>query len=373
MAKTFDGQLNVNIVFKSLYNQIINIYTNSKNVSNTFQKLLEAHRREGSLYGDTIVRIETYPLPIHTWKNYEEASNLLEVDKPQNPKPEKITLDQFKQLRLTLDEYASKQSFADPTGFSQFQSVCQQWLGDSKRIYESQTFNAFIGTMKSERGGAQDVSVTVPDVDSETGAANKEAAMRMKTTAIANKLADILIDLQTFGTDYNDGEFPRSYDPSDLQVVWNANIYNQLLKAGLPAFFKDNAGLIDNFGQYVLPAKFFGDIQTSGGTTDGTNSTNIYAMYEKDYTTTSGTVHVRAGEKLPANCTYDANEGYIPDPTVICKIIHKDDAVWMGGFSVQTNFWNARALLTTYFSTFMHNTLEHFSGLPCVTMKEVTA
>lgn len=368
MAQTWTGQLNKNILLGTLFNTIIKVFTNSKNVSNTFSQLLDTHREESGLFGDSIIRIETYPLDVHTWNNYEEAGNLLDVDPPIDPKAEKIVLDQFRQIRLTLNDNIYKMVFDGPASFSQFYSVCQQWMEDTKRIYDSQTFNAYVGTVETTTG-KQSVTLTLPNPESETGGANQEAAMRLRTTQIAQNLADILIDIQDFGTEYNDYAIPRSYDPDDIQIVWNASWYNELLKAGLPEFFKDNSGLIDKFGQYVLPSRYFGKVNASGGTT-GESNTTIRSLNEQDYTDASEVVHhVRAGDLLPANTTYLANETYTPDSTIVYKIIHKEDIPYVSGMDVSSSFWNARALLTNFYSTFLRNTLAHYSGLPLITVR----
>ena len=76
---------------------------------------------------------------------------------------------------------------------------------------------------------------------------------------MAEALATLLVNLKDVSRDYNDYEFLRSYDEKDLMVVWNAKQYNTLKKIDMPVIFH-NEGLLNEFDQHVLPARYFGTI-----------------------------------------------------------------------------------------------------------------
>ena len=51
----------------------------------------------------------------------------------------------------------------------------------------------------------------------------------------------------------------------------------------MPTIFHKE-GLIDKFAQHTLPARYFGNVNASGGTTGATNIT-VRSLIEKDYNT----------------------------------------------------------------------------------------
>ena len=247
---TFNGQLNSNEIFATLYNMIINITTYADNINGTFSKLVDQNRIEGGLYGDTVVKISTDVLKSAPWGNDAEATNLLQLHRPPQPKTQKITLDQFRQISLTLDDYMTKRAFADQNSFSNFNAVLMSWIRDTKRVYDSTLFNAYVGTAISTVG-KQYVELTLPEQEGDT-----EATNRLQAQAIAEKIANILVELSDVSRDYNDNGFLRSYNLDDIIVVWNSEYLNKIKKYDLPTMFH-NEGLIDKFGEDVQSLYFF--------------------------------------------------------------------------------------------------------------------
>ena len=101
--------LNPNEIFASLANMIISQEVFADNLGK-HQTLVDKARVDGSLYGDKKLYYATDVLESHAWgcaygAEAAEASNLLALDRPQDPEVQAITLDVFRQIRLTVDNY----------------------------------------------------------------------------------------------------------------------------------------------------------------------------------------------------------------------------------------------------------------------------
>ena len=185
----------------------------------------------------------------------------------------------------------------------------------------------------------------------------------MQAGAVASKMADLLVDLEDVTRDYNDYGNLRSYSGDSLIAVWNSEALNKIKKIDLPTIFHKD-GLIDKMGEYTLPARYFGKVNASGGTTGATNTT-IRSLVEKDF----GDKHCFPGDLLPNNQAYGANETYTVDGTILFKIIHKNSIPFMSAFEVGTSFFNAKSLTTNHYLTWGHNTLEYLKNYPMITVR----
>ena len=350
---TFNGQLKSNEIFSALYNMIISQQVFADNIAGTYSTLVDASRVDGSMYGDTKLYYATDVLKSAPWGNDAEATNLLATHRPEAPDVQAITIDKFRQISLTLDNYMSKRAFSDEGTFSQFNSVLQGWIRDTKKVYDATTFNAYVGTTETGVGN-QTITVDMPE------GSTTEETNRLQAQAIAEEIANILVDLKDVSRDYNDYGNMRSYNTEDIIVVWNSEWLNKIKKFDMPTMFH-NEGLIDKFGEYVLPARYFGTAATQGGTANGTQ----YANAEADF----GTKHVFAGEKIPSGETYTADQAYTLNGNVICKIMHKRSIPYMSGFEVGTSFFNPKSLTENHYLTWGHNTLEYLKNYPFITLK----
>ena len=152
MAKNFNGQLGSNEIFAALYNMIISQQVFADNIASTKSTLVDRARVDGGLYGDTKLYYATDVLKSAPWGNDEEATNLLKLYRPDDPKCQPITIDTFRQISLTVDNYLSKRAFSTEGAFSSFNSVMLGWIGDTKRIYDSTTYNVAVGTTETDIG-----------------------------------------------------------------------------------------------------------------------------------------------------------------------------------------------------------------------------
>lgn len=362
----FTGQLRSNEIFAALYNMIISQQVFADNITDTFSELADRFRVDGSLYGDTKLYHSSDVLKSAPWGNDAEAANLLALYRPKAPETQAITLDVFRQICLTVDNYLSKRAWGTEGAFSEFNSVMLGWIRDTKRVYDATLVNSYVGTAET-KVGSQEQTITF-----QTQEGDLEATNRLEGQAIAEKIANLLIELRDVSRDFNDYGNLRSYKPEDLIVVWNSNYYNKILKVDLPTIFHRD-GLVDKLNDYYLPSRYFGKVNAKAGTTSASNTT-IRSLIETDYTDSSKVKHhVFPGDLLPGSVSYKANETYTTDGTIVCKIMHKNSIPFMSAFEVGTSFFNPKSLTETHYLTWGHNTLEYLQNYPMITLRSTEA
>lgn len=393
----FSGSLRSNEIFSAIYNMIISQQVFADNIKGTFSSLVDKARVEGSLYGDQKLYYSTDVLKSVSWGNDSEASNLLSLDRPAAPKCQSIVLDKFRQIRLTVDEYLSKRAWSTEGAFAEFNSVMLGWIRDTKRVYDSTLYNAFIGTNESSVG-KQTVSI---DLGTGSGhplynlsGVEKE---QMEAMLIARGLADLMIGLKDVSRDYNDYQQLRSYSDEEVKVIWNSAYVNKIRKIDLPTIFHKD-GLMEKFEEEILPERFFGTVITSSNISDFSASTPaagkpidsddgaytpgvghangcVRSLVEKEVTVSSTVYHVFPGDEIPAGATVVATTGdflpgevYIEKKDIICKVVTMLPPI-MSAFEVGTSFFNPRSLTTNHYLTWGYNSLEHLKGKPFITVK----
>ena len=104
--------LNPNEIFGSIGNMIISQQVFADNLGK-HQTLVDKARVDGGLYGDKKLYYATDVLASNAWGADDEAANLLALDRPQPPKVQDITLNIFRQIRLTVDNYLSKRAWSN--------------------------------------------------------------------------------------------------------------------------------------------------------------------------------------------------------------------------------------------------------------------
>lgn len=352
---TFNGQLNSNEIFAALYNMIISQQVFADNIASTGSELVDMARVDGSMYGDTKLYYSTDVLKSTKWGNDAEAANLLALHRPEAPKCQAIRLDVFRQISLTVDDYLSKRAWGDEGAFSSFKSVMLGWMGDTKKVYDATTFNAFIGTAKS---GVATENVEV-DVTTAVGAATGEEAARIEGGVIAEEIAKLITNLKDITRDYNDNGQLRSYNISDLVFVWNSDAVAKIEKRDLPTIYHKD--IVDKLGEYVLPARYFGTVNAAE--TQG-NGTTVRSLVEQDI----GANHYFAGDLIKASDKAPAGTSYTVNPKILFKVMHRSSVPYMSAFEVGTSFFNSKSLTDNRYLTFGHNTLEYLKQYPFVTV-----
>lgn len=352
----FTGTLRANEIFGSLFNMIISQEVFSDNISGTFSELVDAARVDGGLYGDTKLYYSVDVLKSTPWGADNEATNLLALHRPAAPETQAIVLNQFRQISLTVDNYLTKRAWMAEGAFSTFNSVMLGMLRDTKRIYDSTLYNTFIGTNETDEG---EQSRTITPI------AGQNDALTM-----AEDLANLLIELRDVSRDYNDYGFMRSWDEGSLRVIWNSKHINALRKIDLPTIFH-NEGLLNEFKQYVLPARYFGTLVSDDADDFTVPAEGVYrTTVEGDFTGTDAVaVHLFPGDKLPAGAATKENEVYEEDDTIAYKVMHVRSVPLMSAFEVGTSFFNPKSLTENHYLTWGYNELEHLSQYPFITAR----
>lgn len=374
--------LNSNEIFSSIANMIISQEVFADNLGK-HQTLVDQARVDGGLYGDKKLYYATDVLKSHAWGNDAEASNLLALDRPADPSVQDITLDVFRQIRLTVDNYLSKRAWSDEGAFTSFNSVMLGWMRETKRVYDGTLYNVFIGATETSTGKQ------IVNVDLGTGSGHPLYNLsgvekeQMEAMLIAQALADLFVAMGDYSRDFNDYQYLRSYAEDAIKVVWNAKYVNKIRKIDLPTIFHKD-GLVDKFEEEVLPARYFGRDIAAGDKGSGKviNANDAYdktkgtirARIEKDVTVSATAYHVFPGDEIPNGATvksggnFEEAEVYLEDEAVIAKVLVKLPP-FMSAFEVGTSFFNPRSLTENHYLTFGHNTLEYLKNYPFITVK----
>lgn len=351
---TFTGMLHANEIFGGLFNMIISQHVFGDNIKGTYSSLVDKARVDGSLYGDQKLYYATDILRSYEWGDDAEAANLLELNRPNGPECQEIVLDKFRQIRLTIDNYLTKRAWMDKGAFTSFNSIMMGWMRDTKRVFDSTTYNTFIGTNETSIGKQ---TMTITPV------AGQNDALTM-----AEALATLLVDLKDVSRDYNDYGYVRSYNESDFVVIWNAKHYNTLKKIDMPVIFHKD-GLLGEFKQEVLPARYFG---TKVGNTHKTftipaEGTNTYRTLVELHI--EGVPTLFPGDEIPEGVVVYEDETYMEKSDIAFKVMYKGSVPFMSAFEVGTSFYNARSLTENHYLTWGYNTLEHLKNYPFITAR----
>lgn len=365
-----DLRLNKNEIIVALTNLIIGEKTFSDNIGGLDSSLVDRAKIEGSMFGDTYLYnsadiLQTYEFkPIDATQNgtpVPDQANLLIQHVPTKINQQAITLDVFRQIPITIEKTLTKRAFQEEGAWSDFVNVLSSLLEETRRVYLTTTYNAFIGTHVAEKAG-QSVTVSLPT--HATGTHIDDVAYnKLVGETIADKISDLFTELKDVSKDYNDLEYYRAYRPEDLVVVWNSNWVNQLKNLSLPEIYNSEElkGVFDF--KNVLPEKYFGTLSSATTSVEGAR-----ALVEM----TTGGKHYFAGEVVATGSTVEANSTYVQDKNIICKVMSRDSVPLMAGFQTQTSFWNAKALNENHYLTFAHNTLAHIKNFPMITVTAVT-
>lgn len=376
----FTGSLNSNEIFAAIYNMIISQTVFSPEVANNYD-LVDKFRVDGSLYGDTKLFYSTDVLATQPWGNDAEATNLLKLHRPEAPECQAVTIDQFRMIPLTIDNYLTKRAWSDESTFSQFNSVMMSWIRTTKRIYDTTLINTFVGTTDSKANKA----IVEIDVTNKVGSATGEEKNRLRAQAIAEGLANLMVDMKDISRDYTDYKNLRAYNESDLMMIVNSKYANEITKLDLPTIFhNDGLKLTEN----ILPARYFGHVQSTA-VTKANNDGTYRSLIEADYATATGVkpTHVFPGDIIPSatakvtdfnengtakaiSAGIGANDAYKEASDIICKIVHKDAVPFMSAFETSTSFFNPRSLTETHYLIWGYSTPVYLYDKPFITVEE---
>ena len=390
----YNGQLNVNHIQSALFNMIIAQDIIGGSIHANYN-IVDKAKEQAGLYGDTVLKIDTPVVtPVDWSQDSADAVNLLALDRPGKPETQPITINVFKQIRLTKDDYLSKQAFGTEGAFAAYQSVLDSRLSKSKETYLNKTYNVFVGTVTGAETGTHSFAGNTVSID-------VDANSQTLGQNVAYGLTMLVDDMKDYNTKYTANGFERAFSDADIHIIWNNKYINQVRKIDTPVLY--NPGVVNEvFKGDVLPSKYFGTVITAdnvagfsattptagkpinsstGAYTPGTNNANGTIRAAKDlykpFGTAGATVYIPAGAEIPASKTIGASstdflygEVYIEQADVICKVFTKLPPV-LEAFSVGTNFFNAKNLSTNMYLTFGHNTLVPLDSEAIVTVKAI--
>ena len=343
--------LNTNEVFSSLYNQIISIQVFPTGISD-LSGVYSAKKVDGTLYGDTKVYRSSDVYQTYGWSHSDSTYNLLTQKRPPNPKKDTITIDTFRQVPVTVDQYLSKRAYQNEGSFASMNGTFLSWLPKTKEVYEHTTYTA--NMLVSAEAGATAFSTIDLSPDGSGATLSGYDLLKWRAQEFFRVLEDNMKELEEPSRSYNDHGFLRNYKMDDFDIVVPLGIMSSIRKHDIPYLFNpDNKPNIKEVNW-----KYFGAINGSGGTTAASN-TNVRALVEKVYDGDN----YWPGDLLPDSTAYLANETYTATytarPTInsafTALMIHKQDYPIMSAFSVGTSFFNAKTLATNHYLTFGHN------------------
>ena len=379
MPTNFNGVLNSNEVFAAIYNMIISQQVFADNIVHK-NTLVDRFKTDGTLYGDTKLFYSTDVLKSAEWGKDLEAENLWKANssltalpyRPESPECQKITIDQFRQICLTVDEYLTKRAWSTEDAFRSFNSVMLGWIGETKRIYENTYFNVYVGTTETNVG-KQLQNITLSEYESVT---DPEAKNRLRAQAIARHLADLIVLLGDYSRDYNDYKNLRSFDASDFIIVGNSKYVNEITYIDLPTIFhKDGLNFADKV--VLLPSRYFGEVGKVTGQAITANGTqrSLKEQDVKDPENEKKSIHLFPGDVIPtgvalANTTEILVPFYVEKGDIICKVIHKNAIPFMSAFETATDFFNPKALTETHYLTWGYSEPDYLQNYPFITIYE---
>ena len=354
----YDGQLNTNKVFASLFNMIISLQVFPAGITN-LGGIYEARKVDGTLYGDTKLYISTDALKSYAWDGTDTPGgyNLLTIKRPPAPVQESITIDTYRQIPVTVDEYLTKQAFLDEGSFGSFNGVILSWLQTTKQVYEHTTYLAnMIVSAQAKATSLGAIALAAP-----ANVAGYDL-IKWRAQELYRQIEDYMKELNEPSREYNDHEFLRNYMLEDFDIIVPLGILSSVNKHDIPFLFSPDDKPIFKEVHW----KYFGVIDATGGTTDadGTPAVIRRSLVEMDYTVDEVTTHVFPGDLIPDGAVFAANVAYTPTysarPNMSAAItailmIHKQDYPIMSAFTVGTSFFNARRLDINHYLTFGHN------------------
>lgn len=387
--------LNQNTISKALLNMIISQQVFDSKVAST--ELADKFRVDGTLNGDTKLYYSFDIGSMQDWLNDEEAPNLLELNRNKSGKIQSITMGVYKMAFVTVDRYLSKQAFMNEGTFSAFTSFITGSLRKIKKVYDRSLINNKLGTLKPSTTRC-DILITTPK------GSTIEETNRLEAQTIASKLMVLAADLEDNNRDFNSLDYLRSYDMKDLVAIWNVEAHAKITKLDLPTIFHKNINENGGLEQHDLPAKWFGNMATEDLTlptsapASVTNRIAVSGWYDVVTSAeatmvsrpTANTIYLWAGDAVPytgqvyndyarnvkvtvVSTKLSKDYYYVVDPTIAFVLVDKNSLPFMSGFEVGTEFWNSRALTTTYFLIFGHNNLEYIEEYPRIRVRVQTA
>lgn len=372
-ASTFNGVLNSNEIYNALYNLRI-LFQKLAPQTIRRDEIVDLLDKAVGMYGDTGVLQGMDIQGTYDFGMDAEASKLLAINRNDSQKVEKYTIDQWRQTDVTNDAYISKRGFLDEGTFAVFNGYIVGTLAKAMDAYETGSVKASIGTYTSPVAACT-IEVSMPAAD------GTEATERIRAAAIKKAIMDLEDDMKDNQRKYNGYGFYASYDWNDFTPVFNSKYINEINAQALYNAFNPEFLRQANTIRKWTP-KWFGNVYTSGGTTNSTLNTTTFSLIEQNSDGTdnlvltaeqkaAGVYRIFPGDLLPENFTYKANEAYRKDDSVICKIFAPEYVYYMTGYQQGESFYNPRSGTTNHYLRKGFSKVGISKFRPFITLKEV--
>lgn len=372
-ASAFTGSLNSNEIYNALYNIRILFQKLAPQTVKRDEIVSLVEKAVGN-FGDTGVIMGCDIQGSYPFEMDAEAPKLLDINRNKTQKIEKYTIDKWRQTDVTNDAYISKRAFLDEGTFASFNGYLVGTLSKAMDAFESGTVKTSIGTYTDPNANCT-IEVLMPAQD------GTEATERLRASAIRKAVLDLKAEIADNSRKYNGYGFYASYDWNDFTPVFSTKYTNEVNAQALYSTFNPEYIKMASEGRQWTP-KWFGNVYTSGNTTNGENNTTSFSLIEcnSDGTTnfpltstqiSNGVYRIFPGDLLPNAFTYGANEAYRKDDSIIGKIFAPEYVYYMTGYEQGEAFYNARSATTNHYLRKGYSDVMFSKFRPVFTLKEV--
>ena len=373
-APAFTGNLNSNEIYNALFNLRI-LFQKLAPQTVKRDEIVSLLDKATGMYGSTGVVQGMDIQGTYDFGMDAEAPKLLAINRNKTQKVESYVINKWRQTDVTNDAYISKRAFLDEGTFAIFNGYIVGTLSKAMDAFESGFVKTAMGTYVSPIA-ACNITVTLPAAD------GTEATERIRASKIKKAILDLKADMQDNQRKYNGYNFYASYDWNDFTPVFSTNYMNEINALALPTVFNPEYIKTASEGRQWTP-KWFGTVNTSGGTTTESNST-VYSLVEvnsdgsenfplTDTQLQSGVYRIFPGDLLPAKFTYEANESYTVDDKVIAKVFAPEYVYYMTGYEQGESFYNPRSATTNHYLRKGFSDVQVSKFRPFITIKETNS
>lgn len=396
---TFLGGLNSNEFLNGLFNAYGLVYTYGNNLGGRGDSLAERFKADGGQYRDQLVYTDVDVLYSRIWDKAD--TNVLATENKGMYTQQYISVDSFRQIGLTVDQFLTKRAWMDAGKYDEFRTVILKQINDTKQVYEDTLVDTFVGVHVS-KADAANVTVTMPTDD------DAEKQNRLRAMEVFKTIGDTFNSLADYNRSFNENKYLKRFSEGDCMLVFSDKYANEFRYVDTPTVFHKEDLLAKG---KILNRKYFGSpINSEVTVADGNTHRAVENMlitisassgeYKAPASGTNAVVQVFPGDLLPKGtpltteeATYNANvtvyftglggsgmgkaftasvctkaNAYAEDNKIICKIIHKDAVKYLSSITTQTEFVNGKNHTQNMYLTWGYSYPAALKGYPFITV-----
>lgn len=404
-AGNFQGGLNSNEFLNGLFNAYGLVYTYGNNLGGRGDSLAERFKADGGQYRDQLIYTDVDVLYSRIWD--KDDTNVLATENKGMYVQQYITIDSFRQIGLTINQFLTKRAWMDAGKYDEFRSVILKQISDTKQVYEDTLVDTFVGVHKSGAAAAN-ITITMPtDADA-------EKQNRLRAMEVFKTIGDTFNSLADYNRSFNENRYLKRFSEGDCMLVFSDKYANEFRYVDTPTVFHKEDLLAKG---KILNRKYFGSpIASTVTAADGNthravenmlitvdtaaSTTKSGVKYKAPAAGTNRAVQVFPGDLLPegtplttGDAAYTANvsvylsglqgsatakaftasvcisaNAYAENGNVICKIIHKDAVKYLSSITTQTEFVNGKNHTQNMYLTWGYSYPTALKGYPFITV-----